>query len=807
MKNTIKRKFGPTTFSIFLFLIIGFSASSVSAVTVYGVTTTNQLVRFDTATPATVTTIGVISGLQSGENILGIDFRPATGQLYALGSTSRLYVINTTTGAATGIGTGAAFMPALSGTDFGFDFNPTVDRIRVVSDTDQNLRLNPETGVVAATDGTIAFAAGDPNAAANPNATGSAYTNNFNGATMTTLYNIDSNLDILVTQNPPNNGTLNTVGALGVNTSGVNGFDFTTANNTAYAALTVAGISQLYTINLTTGAATLAGSIGVGLTLRDIAVEIASVPGYLAFGVTTGNNLIRFNTARPNTIIGTTAITGLQAGENILGIDVRPATGQLFGLGSTNRIYAINQQTGAATAVGGLLTTTLSGTDFGFDFNPVPDRIRIVSDADQNLRANPNDGTNVVDVTLAYAVGDVNAAQNPTVTGAAYINSFGGSTTTTLYDIDSNLDILAIQNPPNNGTLNTVGSLGVNTTNQVGFDISTNGNFAFAAFQITGETTSKLFRINLTTGSASIIAPIGSAEIVRDIAVTFRTTSDFDGDRRTDYSIFRLSENNWYILNSLNVGTFRIVNFGLSAVDTLTPGDYDGDGRMDIAVWRRTDGIWYVLRSSDNTVSYTKFGTDGDEPVARDYDGDGRTDYAVVRRTGGQMIWYILNSANNSVRIEQFGVDTDIIAPGDYDGDGRADLSVRRGNKGENAVFFLQQSTLGFRALQFGFGQDLIVPGDYDGDGRTDIAVYRVGSSNNWFVLRSSDGTVASAQFGSGVNHLAVQGDYDGDGRTDYAVWDQISGTYFVSRSSNGVFEGVQFGRNGDMPVANQDVH
>jgi len=807
MKKTVHKKLGLTVFSILLFLIIGFSASSVSAVTVYGVTTTNQLIRFDTATPTTVITIGTISGLQSGENILGIDFRPATGQLYALGSMSRLYVINTATGAATGVGSGAAFTPTLSGTDFGFDFNPTVDRIRVVSDTDQNLRLNPETGGVAATDTPLAYAAGDPNAAANPNATGSAYTNNFNGATTTTLYNIDSNLDILVTQNPPNNGTLNTVGALGVNTSGVNGFDFTNSTNTAFAALTVGGVSQLYTINLTTGAATLVGSIGVALSLRDIAVEIGSAPGYLAFGVTTSNNLIRFNTARPNTIISTTPITGLQSGENILGIDIRPATGQLFGLGSTSRIYAINQQTGAATVVGTMLTTVLSGTDFGFDFNPVPDRIRIVGDSDQNLRANPNDGTNLVDGTLAYAVGDANTGQNPTITGAAYTNSFGGSTSTTLYDIDSNLDILAIQNPPNNGTLNTVGRLGVNTTNQVGFDISTNGNFAFAAFQISGETASKLFTVNLTNGSASIIAPIGSAEVVRDIAVTFRATSDFDGDRRTDYSIFRLSENNWYILNSSNFATFRIVNFGLSQVDTLTPGDYDGDGRMDIAVWRRTDGIWYVLRSSDNTVSFTQFGTDGDEPVGRDYDGDGRTDYAVVRRTGGQMIWFILQSASNTARIQQFGLDTDIVAPGDYDGDGRHDLAVRRGNKDENATFFLQQSTLGFRALQFGFGQDFIVPGDYDGDGKTDIAVYRVGSTNNWFVLRSSDGALTGVQLGASNNHLAVQGDYDGDGKTDYAVWDQINGRYFVLRSSNGTLDQVQFGRNGDMPVANQDVH
>jgi hypothetical protein len=793
-------------FSILVMMMVCFSTSSASAVTVYGVTTTNQLVRFDTATPGTVATVGAITGLQNGENVLGMDFRPATGQLYALGSTSRLYVINTATGAATAVGS-APFTPALNGTDFGFDFNPTVDRIRVVSDADQNLRLNPETGGVAATDINLAFATSDPNQAANPNATGSAYTMNFNGATTTMLYNIDSNLDILVTQNPPNNGTLNTVGALGVNTSGVLGFDFTQATNTAYAALNVGGTTGLYTINLTTGAATLVANVGGGNVLRDIALEIAGVPGYLAFGLTATNNLIRFNTARPNTIISTTAVTGLQAGENLLGIDFRPATGQLFGLGSTSRLYSINTQTGATTVVGTMLTTTLSGTDFGFDFNPVPDRIRIVNDADQNLRANPNDGTNLVDGVLAYATGDANAGQNPTVTGAAYINSFGGATTTTLYDIDSNLDILATQNPPNNGTLNTVGSLGVNTTSQVGFDIATGSNTAFAAFQISGETSSKLFAVNLTTGAASIVGPIGSAEVIRDIAVTFRTVVDFDGDRKTDYSVFRLSENAWYILNSSNQSTFRRQTWGLAQSDTLTPADYDGDGRMDIAVWRRTDGVFYIIRSSDNTFQFTPFGLDGDEPVVRDYDGDGRADLTQVRRTGGQLFWHILRSATNAYTVTQFGLESDIIAPGDYDGDGRYDLAVRRGNKGENATFFIQQSTLGFRALQFGFGQDFIVPGDYDGDGKTDIAAYRVGSLNQWFVLRSSDGTLTGIQLGAGNNHLATQGDYDGDGKTDFSVWDQISGRFFTLRSSNGMLDQVQWGVNGDVPIANQDVH
>ena len=236
-----------------------------SAVTFFGVTAANNLVRFSSATPGTIDATVAITGLQAGETVLGIDVRPATLQLYLLGSTSRIYTLDQGTGVATQVGAGP-FTPALSGTSFGFDFNPTVDRIRVISDANQNLRLNPDTGTVAATDTALAYAAGDANAGQNPNAVGAAYTNNAAGATTTVLYDIDSVRDVLVTQNPPNNGTLNTVGALGVNASAdVVGFDITNPGGTAYAALRVLGgtsQSQLYTINLTTGAATLVGNVG-----------------------------------------------------------------------------------------------------------------------------------------------------------------------------------------------------------------------------------------------------------------------------------------------------------------------------------------------------------------------------------------------------------------------------------------------------------------------------------------------------------------------------------------------------------------
>ncbi len=791
-----------------LFLFLGtFAAQQTEAQTAanaFAVSSANQLVRFNTATPGTVSTIGPITGLQGGENILGIDFRPATGELYALGSTSRIYVINRTTAAATLV---AALSVSLTGTSFGFDFNPTVDRIRIVSNTGQNLRINPTNGV-AIVDGAINGAAIGVDAA--------GYTNSFSGATTTTLFDISSATDTLYTQNPPNNGTLVTVGALGVDVTSSNGFDILSSDGTAFAALTTTNVplTSLYSINLSTGAATLVGNIGNGLTTYSgFAIEIGSTANFVIYGVTTANSLIRFNSARPGTILSTIAITGLQAGENVLGIDFRPATGQLFALGSTNRLYRIDTVTAAATQVGTAGAFTLTGTNFGFDFNPVPDRIRVTSDADQNLRLNPNDGTlTATDGTLAFAAGDPNAGQNPNIVASGYTNSFGGATTTTLYDIDSNLDILATQNPPNNGTLNTVGSLGVNASGEAGFDINSGSNTALAALQLAGGGTSSLYRVSLTTGAAAVIGPIGGGVAIRDIAIGRSTasgsataTTDFDGDGKTDYAVFRTSTNVWYVHRSAT-NTAAIVQFGLAQSDVLTPGDYDGDGKTDISVWRSTDGTFYVLRSSDGGVSIVQWGSPGDEPLPRDYDGDGKTDYAVVRRQGGALVWYVLNSAGGSVRIEQFGLGSDAAAPSDYDGDGRVDLAVHRGQPGEPATFFVQGSIQGFYAVRWGLGGDLVVPGDYDGDGKSDFAVVREGSPYTWFVLRSSDGALLADNFGN-KPHFTTQGDYDGDGKTDFSTFDPINGLFYVFRSSNFATTQFVFGQNGDYPVANYDTH
>ncbi len=511
--------------------------------TMFAVTDRNSLLNFNPGTPGVINSVRFITGLSQGENVVGIDFRPANGLLYAVTSASRLYTINPASGVATLVAA-APISTALNGQSFGFDFNPVPDRIRLVSDADQDLRLNPNNAAVAGVDGALAYAAGDPNAGQDPNIVGSAYTNSFAGSTSTTLYGIDSNLDALVTQGSvggapvsPNTGQLFTVGKLNVDTGDMVGFDIAPVTNAAFASLTPPGssASNLYTINLATGAATLIGAIGGSRLIRDIAYAVRPENVY---AVTAGGRLISFNPGAPGAINRSLPISGLGAGESVVGIDFRPATGQLFALSNASRIYTINARTGAATAVGGgPFTPALTGTNFGFDFNPVPDLIRLVSDAGQDLRLSPGSGAVVgVDGALTFAATDVNAGQTPNVVGSAYANSFLGASSTTLYGIDSNLNTLVTQGSiggspvsPNTGQLFTVGSLGagIDPNGVLGFDISSESGAALASFNTDGGSSTQLYAINLMTGAATLIGPIGGGDIVLDIAIEVRTPNVF----------------------------------------------------------------------------------------------------------------------------------------------------------------------------------------------------------------------------------------------------------------------------------------
>lgn len=466
----------------------------------YALTNSNELVKYASGNPLSeLSSVNIMGLVGTSERILAIDFRPATGQLYGVSNESRLYVINQNTGIAAAVSL-TPFVPAINGTQVGFDFNPTVDRIRLVTNTDQNLRLNPETGTVAVIDGSI-----NP---AGSTVTAVAYTNSVAGAATTTLYDIDVETDMLYIQNPPNAGTLAPVGSLGLQAVGEAGFDISADNSVAIAAIFgrgfVAGEPEasngnkyrFYYIDLATGAARNAGKTD------KVIIGLAIPTNPVAYAVDASNKLLIFDPTSAATPISKN-ITGLQPQETILGIDMRPATAQLYALGSSSRIYAINMANGAATVIGtGAFTPALSGTTFGFDFNPTVDRIRVVSNTGQNLRLHP--------VTGVVAVADPNLNPGtPSVDGAAYTNSFPGSVTTTLYDIDYASDKLHIQNPANAGTLDAGKPLGIDVAAGNGFDIGGRTNNAWAIFMVNGMT--DLYSISLSTGSTNKLRsfPVG----------------------------------------------------------------------------------------------------------------------------------------------------------------------------------------------------------------------------------------------------------------------------------------------------------
>ena len=506
---------------------------------VFALTAGNKLISFNRDMPGTVRTTATITGLQSGENLLGIDFRPADGKLYGVGSTGRLYTIDTASGAATlkstlmadAADTTAPFT-ALAGTDFGVDFNPVADRLRVVGNTGQNLRINVDTGATT-TDGGI------NGGAATTQVTASAYTNSFAGTGTTTLFALDTVTDTLYSQNPPNNGTLATPVSLGIDAAAANGFDIDARTNMGYMVATVAGARNLYGINLAamSNPATLVGAVGGSEDIRGIALRPAQAP--MVHGLTDDNRLVAFKVATPNTIDATVAVSGLNAGETLLGIDVRPKDGMLYGLTSAARLVTIDPATGAATMKTTLMAdaadttapySAIAGTAFAVDFNPVADRLRVIGNTGQNLRINVDTGATTTDGAINRASGMA------TITAAAYNNSIAGATATILFDLDTASDVLAMQMPPNDGTLVDVGRLGVDVAGDAGMDIAGGANgLALAALRTSATGPSTLYRIDLLSGTAtpvngaatpatSVIGNGGanSAPGLRDIAISLK---------------------------------------------------------------------------------------------------------------------------------------------------------------------------------------------------------------------------------------------------------------------------------------------
>ncbi len=551
-------------------IALGLSTGAARAQTAYGLLTASatdqRLVTFEVTAPGTFTAATPITGLGPGQTLVGLDSRPNTGEVFALGynqatTQAQLYTVNMGSGALTTVGSALTLnlgTNAASPGDVrrvGFDFNPTVDRIRVTGANNSNFRLNPTTGALAATDTNLTYAAADANAAQTPGIGAVAYTNSYIGATATTLYDIDETYVRLTTQSPPNMGALNTVGPLGISSNVLVDSDLdiyfnpATGANQAYLSGATAtpfnGTNQLYTLNLTTGTTTLVGAVGPtgasAIPLTDIALRIVrtapgAVTGNLVYGLA-GTNLLTFDTALPGTIRTSVGLTGVPADQVVVGLDIRPATNVLYGLGyratdQMAQLYTVNATNGSAIAVGSPVMLALGTGAVGFDFNPTVDRIRVVGANRANYRLNPLDGTiAATDTPLAYAAGDANAAATPAVVTVAYTNSFMGASSTsgtTLYDYDAGLNVLTTQLPPNDGKLNTIGSSGLtlNTIPNVSLDIysATAGtNTAYLVANSAASVNSSLYTVNLTTGATTLVGAVGNGLTVRDIAVANAT--------------------------------------------------------------------------------------------------------------------------------------------------------------------------------------------------------------------------------------------------------------------------------------------
>jgi CSLREA domain-containing protein len=271
----------------------------------------------------------------------------------------------------------------------------------------------------------------------------------------------------------------------------------------------------------------------------------------------------------------------------------------------------------------------------------------------------------------------------------------------------------------------------------------------------------------------------------------FKPVFDFDGDAKTDISIFRPAAGEWWINQSSSTQTVA-AQFGAST-DKPVPADFTGDGKTDIAFWRPSTGEWFILRSEDASFLSFPFGASGDVPLVGDFDGDGKADPSVYRPSTNE--WFILKSSGGTI-ITTFGAAGDLPVAADYDGDGKSDIAIFRPSDG--SWWYVRSTDNQFRVFSFGTSSDKPVPGDYTGDGKADIAVFRP-STGEWFFQRSEDNSYYSVPFGQ-AGDVPVPGDYDGDGRFDTAVFRPSNSHWFVQGTVSGT-QIVPFGAAGDTPV------
>lgn len=498
---------------------------------------------------------------------------------------------------------------------------------------------------------------------------------------------------------------------------------------------------------------------------------------------------------------------GINCGEPILfyaPFELGPGNPNSTYLGS-DRLYRSGDQGLTHTVVSQAFGTALSS----IGISPQNDNVRMVGVSNGGLFGTTTGANPLVDLDPANQVTNGFIARtvvDPNNANTAYVTvaNFGVANVFKTTNLNAN--------PPTwtniSGTIPQVpvSAFVVHPTNSnilyagtdIGVYVSTNAGATWAPFG-TGLPRSAVFDMAVTNGSPRKLRIAthgkGMYEIAADPQTAPAAFVDFDGDAKTDISVFRPAPGEWWYQRSSN-GSVGALTFG-SSTDVLTPGDFTGDGKTDVALFRPSNGNWFVLRSEDFSFFAFPFGTNGDVPAPGDFDGDGKTDATVFRPSTST--WFSSLSGGGSL-IQAFGTTGDLPVTADYDGDGRSDIAIYRPSLGQ---WWLNRSTAGLLAYTFGGPADKTVQGDFTGDGKADSAIWRP-STGEWFVLRSENLSFFSFPFGT-TGDVPVQGDYDGDGRTDAGVFRPSSNTWFVQRSTAGTL--IQaFGVAGDRPVPNSYV-